>query len=111
VKTFGTERRHSKYRGHGMDDRSCLSVRVIAAAAALTLCSCGTPWGTDTDPTTIACQGYGFYPESREFAECVKFVEARQARRAALTNKPIPQQQAPNVTCKTTGPGTDCQTR
>jgi len=94
-----------------MSDRPCLSVPLKAVAAVLTLmlCSCGSPWGNNLDANAIACQGYGFYPETPEYAECMKYVESRQARRAALTNKPLPQ--PPNVVCKTTSSGTDCQTR
>jgi hypothetical protein len=95
-----------------MDDRSYLSVLLTAVAAVLTLmlCSCGTPWGNDTDRNAIACQGYGFYPETPEYAECMKYVESREARRATLTNKPLPPQ-SPNVVCKTRGSDTDCQAR
>jgi len=98
-----------------MGDRFCMSVRLAAISAMLTLmlCGCGTPWGKDTDPNAIACQGYGFYPETPEYDQCMKFVASREARRAALTNKPLPQSlpQSPNVVCKTTSSGTDCQTR
>jgi len=96
----------------GMDDRSPVALIAVAAVLALMLCGCGTPWGNDIDRNELACQGYGFYAESPEFAECMKYVESRQARRAALSNKPIAQSpNSPNVVCKTTGSGTDCQTR
>ena len=77
----------------------------------LMLCGCGTPWGNDVNRNDLACQGYGFYPETPEFAECLKYVEAGRARRAALSNRPMSQAPDANVVCKTTGSGTDCQTR
>ena len=94
-----------------MGDRSCLSVPLAAVAAvlALLLGSCGTPWSSDLDRNAIACQGYGFYPDSPEYAECMKYVEAREARRAALRNNPLPP--SPNIVCQTSGSGTNCQTR
>ena len=93
-----------------MGDRS--AVALIAVAAVLMLCGCGTPWGNDIDRNELACTGYGFYPETPEFAECMKFVKSREAKRAALSNRPVPQSpNDPNLVCKTTGSGTDCQAR
>jgi hypothetical protein len=37
-------------------------------------------WGptTDTDRNSIACQGYGFYPGSEQYDDCMKYVEYRR---------------------------------
>jgi len=95
-----------------MGGYSLLWMRMNTAAAvmlALMLCGCGSPWGNDLDPNAIACQGYGFSPESPKFAECMKYVESARARRDGLMNKPVPQ--APNIVCQTSSSGTNCQTR
>ena len=95
-----------------MADRSFPWGQIKVAAAVgvmLTLCGCGTPWGPDTDPNVVACWGYGFYPETPEFAECMKYVESEQTKRAARLRISVPQ--APNVTCQTRSSGTDCQLR
>jgi hypothetical protein len=79
-----------------------------AVTLALMLCGCSSPWSSDVDPNSVACQGYGYSPESPKFAECMKYVESQRARRTGLTPKPAPQ--APNVVCRTTSSGTtDCQ--
>ena len=54
-----------------MDDRLPVALIAVAAVLALMLCGCGTPWGNDIDRNELACQGYGFYAESPEFAECM----------------------------------------
>jgi hypothetical protein len=95
-----------------MGHHSLLLMRINAAIAVmltLMLCGCGSPWGNDLDPNAIACQGYGYYPENPDFAQCMKYVEAARARRAGLTPKPVPP--APNITCQTSSSGTNCQTR
>ena len=89
-----------------------LWMRINAAAAlmlALPLCGCVKPWGPEVDPHVLACQGYGFYPETPEFAECMKYVESRQARPGAPTQHSASP--APNMVCQTTSSGTSCQTR
>jgi hypothetical protein len=43
----------------------------------------GSPWGPDTNDTdaernTFACQQYGFYPGTRQFDECMKYVGSKR---------------------------------
>jgi hypothetical protein len=62
-------------------------VRAANAAAgllamAVILSGCAShPWEADIDPTAYACSQYGFYPGSKEWDDCLKFVEARRAKR------------------------------
>jgi hypothetical protein len=39
------------------------------------------PWEADIDPTAYACSQYGFYPGTKEWDDCLKFVEARRGKR------------------------------
>jgi len=51
----------------------------------LALCGCARhPWGTDIDGNAYACSEYGFYPETKEWEDCLKFVETRRAKRPGL---------------------------
>jgi len=95
-----------------MSNRWSLWLRTaIGAAAALAMCGCASPWGANIDRNAVACQGYGFYPETPEYAECMKFVESREARRAALSGNPQAIPQKPDIVCQTNSSGTSCQTR
>ena len=97
-----------------MSDRSLMWVRINTTATAVTLAlilcgGCSGRWGDDIDPSAVACQGYGFYPETPQYDACIKYVASQRAKRAAMT--PQPAQQAPNIVCRTTSSGTDCQAR
>lgn len=39
------------------------------------------PWGpmTEADRNEVACRGYGFYPGTRQYDECMKYVESRRS--------------------------------
>ena len=39
------------------------------------------PWEADIDRNAYACSQYGFYPGTKEWDDCLKFVEARRAKR------------------------------
>ena len=94
----------------GDQSRMHMSMKTVAAVMlALLLCGCGSHWGSNIDPNSVACQGYGFSPESPKFAECMKYVESQRARRDAIKPTPTSAPQAPNVMCRTTSSGTDCQ--
>jgi hypothetical protein len=81
---------------------------VAVVGAALALCGCVVnAWGPDTNPDIVACWGYGFYPETPEFAACMKYVETERAKRAGHLSVPP----APNIVCQTRSSGTDCQVR
>ena len=84
---------------------------IAAAGVILGLSGCAShPWGPETeiDKETIACQGYGFYDGTPEFADCMKFVSRERAKR---TGPLVAQPQGPPVTCRTQGTDTDCQSR
>jgi len=38
------------------------------------------PWEADIDRNAYACSEYGFYPGSKEWDDCLKFVEGRRAK-------------------------------
>jgi hypothetical protein len=63
---------------------------------------------TEIDKETLACQGYGFYDGTPEFAACMKFVSRERSKR---TSTLVPQPQGPPVTCQTNGSVTNCQSR
>jgi hypothetical protein len=48
---------------------------------AVMLSGCGHPWEGEIDRTTYACSQYGFYPGTKEWGDCLKFVDARRAKR------------------------------
>jgi hypothetical protein len=48
---------------------------------AVMLSGCGHPWEGEIDRTTYACSQYGFYPGTKEWDDCLKFVDARRAKR------------------------------
>jgi hypothetical protein len=58
-------------------------VAIVAAAFALAGCA-GHPWGPDIDRTAYTCQEYGFYPGTKEFDNCVNYVDARRAKGSGL---------------------------
>ncbi len=39
------------------------------------------PWEADIDRNAYACSQYGFYPGTKEWDDCLKFVDARRAKR------------------------------
>jgi hypothetical protein len=45
------------------------------------LSGCSHPWEGEIDRTSYACSEYGFYPGTKEWDDCLKFVEARRAKR------------------------------
>jgi hypothetical protein len=95
-----------------MSNRRFLCLQMaIGATAMLALGGCASPWGANIDRNAVACQGYGFYPETPEYAECMKFVESREAKRAALSGNPQPIPQKPDIVCQTNSSGTSCQSR
>jgi len=75
----------------------------------LSLSGCSQPWSEDTNPTAIACEGYGFAYGSEQYDACLKYVESRRGRRVSPTATPAP---AANVICQAGPSGaTNCQTR
>jgi len=58
------------------------NLTLIGLALLLTCCA-RDDWGpmTAADRNEVACRGYGFYPGSREFDECMKYVESPRAKR------------------------------
>jgi len=56
----------------------------ILLGIALLVTGCAKePWGsmTDADRNQVACQGYGFYPGSEQYDDCMKYVEYRRGYR------------------------------
>jgi hypothetical protein len=54
---------------------------IIPISLALLLTCCARePWGplTEADRNEVACQGYGFYPGTRQYDECLRYVESRR---------------------------------
>ncbi len=62
-------------------------IQVMKRTAALAglcvmLSDCAShTWESEIDRTAYACSQYGFYPGSKEWDDCLKFVEARRAKR------------------------------
>ena len=54
--------------------------RIVGWRLALSGCA-SHPWEADIDRTTYACSQYGFYPGTKEWDDCLKFVDARRAKR------------------------------
>jgi hypothetical protein len=51
---------------------------------ALLVSGCGgAAWGpsTEADRNALACQGYGFYPGSEQYEDCMRYVENRRGVR------------------------------
>jgi hypothetical protein len=49
--------------------------------ALLALCGCAShPWEAEIDKSAYACSQYGFYPGSKEWDDCVKFVDVRRGK-------------------------------
>lgn len=72
-----------------MNERAILFRALQRAAGivgtALALCGCAShPWEADIDRNAYACSEYGFYPGTKEWDDCLKFVEARRAKRPGL---------------------------
>jgi hypothetical protein len=57
-------------------------VALIGLALLVTSCA-KEPWGpmTEADRNETACRGYGFYPGTQQYDECMRFVEARRGVR------------------------------
>jgi hypothetical protein len=66
------------------------SLAVVGLALLLSCCTndsetkklLGNPWDdagdTNTDRSTFACQQYGFYPGTRQWDECIKYVDSKR---------------------------------
>jgi len=53
----------------------------ILLGLALLVTGCAKdPWGpmTEDDRNEVACRGYGFYPGTKEYDDCMRFVETRR---------------------------------
>jgi len=54
---------------------------IILIGLGLLLTGCARePWGpmTEADRNEVACLGYGFYPGTRQYDECMKYVESQR---------------------------------
>ena len=51
---------------------------IIVFALFLSSCGGGQAWGpmNETDKNDLACNEYGFYAGSRQYDDCVKYVES-----------------------------------
>ena len=53
---------------------------LIGLVIALSSCA-PHPWEADIDRNAYACSEYGFYPGTKEWDNCLKFVETRRGIR------------------------------
>jgi hypothetical protein len=53
---------------------------ILISLPLLLTCCAREPWGplTEADRNEVACQGYGFYPGTRQYDECLRYVESRR---------------------------------
>ena len=53
---------------------------ILIGMALLLTCCARDPWGpmTEQDRNEVACRGYGFYPGSQQYDECMRYVESRR---------------------------------
>lgn len=60
------------------------NMAVLVFALLLSGCGGGQAWTpmTEKDRNDLACNGYGFYPGSQQYDDCVKYVESRRTQRA-----------------------------
>jgi hypothetical protein len=63
---------------------------VAAIGLALLLSCCSHPWEPEIDRNVLACRQYGFYPNSQQFEECMRYVE--RSNRTTLLPAPAPRQ-------------------
>lgn len=56
---------------------------ILLGLALFVACCAKEPWGpmTEADRNEVACAGYGFYPGTPEYDECMKYVEFRRGDR------------------------------
>src|SRR5262245_11622186 len=95
MSALALKRCRRNYEGKPMLRVLVRGIRNVALIGlTLLLCRCGgvggSTWGpmTESDENEVACRGYGFYPGSRQYDECLKYVEARRANRNTLLPSP-----------------------
>jgi hypothetical protein len=56
---------------------------LLGLALLVSGCGGGAAWGptTEADRNSLACQGYGFYPGSEQYEDCMRYVENRRGNR------------------------------
>jgi|GEM_PF-2408716 hypothetical protein len=57
---------------------------ILIGLTLLLACCAREPWGpmTEADRNEIACKGYGFYPGSQQYDECMNYVQSRRGDKA-----------------------------